>query len=95
MSDLKTISVEQFCILYEVPVSFIDSLVSYELIHTVQVGDVECLPEELIAKVERLMRLHYDLNINFEGLDVVNNLIGQINELNDEIYRLKNRLDLL
>ena len=93
MSTIKSIPIEQFCIHYEIPTSFINSLVEFELIDTVVINKKEHLPEHLISKVERLIRLHYDLNINVEGLDVITNLMSQISELNDELYELRNKLD--
>jgi len=40
-----------------------------------------------------LMRLHYELDVNFEGLDIINNLLNRIDELKQDISRLKNRLE--
>ena len=45
-----------------------------------------------LHKVEKMMRLHYDLQINLEGLDVISNLLSQLESHQNEIILLKNRL---
>ena len=43
-------------------------------------------------QVEKMIRLHYDLNINLEGVDVIYNLLNQVNSLKKEITDLQNKL---
>ncbi len=91
---MKTIAVKQFCTHYNIPISFIDSLTNYDLIKIIECENVKHIQLDDINNVEKLIRLHYDLNINFEGLDVINNLITQINNLQEEIITLKNKISL-
>ncbi len=93
MKELKTISVTQFCTHYEVPVSFIESLNNYELIHIIEIQNDKHIRLEEVNTLERYIRLHYHLNINFEGLDVIANLLNQIEELQNKINNLNNKLD--
>jgi len=90
---MKTITVQQFCIHYKVPDSFIESLSKYDLITIIKIEKMHHIPMEQISNIERLIRLHYDLKINFEGLDVINNLINQINKQQEEITFLSNKLE--
>lgn len=90
---MKTIAVEQFCVHYNIPASFIDSLGSFELIKIIRVENDNHLQVDEIRKVEKLMRLHYDLKVNFEALDVIENLTSQINSLQSEIHQLKNKIE--
>ena len=90
---MKTITVQQFCGHYKVPNSFIESLYEYELITIIKIEKAQHIPTKQISTIERLMRLHYDLKINFEGLDVINNLITQINQQQEEITLLSNKLE--
>ena len=39
-----------------------------------------------------MIRLHYDLNINLEGLDAVYNLLKRVENLQSEITSLHNKL---
>ena len=38
------------------------------------------------------MSLHYDLDINLEGIDAIYNLIKKIESLNEHILELRNKL---
>ena len=93
MGTLKTISVKQFCVHYKVPISFIETLSEYELIEIVNQNKILHIQEEQITTIEKLMRLHYDLDINFEGLDVITNLINQIKSLQNEVETLNNKIE--
>ena len=39
-----------------------------------------------------MMRLHYELDINFEGMDAIFNLLKKVESLNESIVELHNRL---
>ena len=39
------------------------------------------------------MRLHYDLDINIEGIDAIYNLLKQVEELQSQIITLRNKLN--
>lgn len=89
MKTAVKISINQFCKLYEVPNTFVTSLIEYKLIDPIEDGSELYIVENQLQHVERYMRLHYDLNINFEGLDVINNLLLKINKLEQELNKLK------
>ena len=93
MKEIKNISVTQFCTHYEVPVSFIENLNNYELIQITTIDNSAYIDLDQIRIIEKLIRLHYHLNINFEGLDVVVNLLDQIEHLQKEITDLNNKLE--
>lgn len=90
---MTTIAAQQFCIHYKIPLSFIESLSSFELIELIEVKNSKHLHINDIQRIEKMMRLHYDLNVNFEGLDIINRLTSQINSLQEELNELKNKID--
>jgi len=90
---MKSIPVKQICANYNISQSFIDELYKYDLIELIEVKSVWYISNLEIAQLERLMRMHFDLEINFEGLDVVNNLLRQIGDLQNELTILRNRID--
>ncbi|MEZ4805825.1 MAG: chaperone modulator CbpM [Bacteroidia bacterium] len=47
-----------------------------------------------MLNLEKILRLHRDLNVNIEALDVVLNLLNKIDELQLEVNQLNNRLRL-
>jgi hypothetical protein len=40
------------------------------------------------------MRMHYDLDINMEGIDVISHLLKRIHNLQDELRITQNKLRL-
>lgn len=92
MKTSKLISIQQFCTHYKVPVTFINELHEYELIELIVTENEHFLQLKQLDKVEKMMRLHYDLDINLEGLDVITNLLSQLETLQTENSILKNRL---
>lgn len=94
MTEYSIISIQEFCKQYDVPESFIEKLYEYELISFAEENSTRHIPSEQINNIEKLIRLHFDLNINFEGLDVILNLLNKIDALQEENRQLKNQLML-
>lgn len=94
MKTNELITIQTFCTYYKVPESFIDSLYEFELIEIVQEDDTKCVSLTQIKTIEKLMRLHFDLNINLEGIHVISNLLDQVETLQEQVNYLKNKLDL-
>ncbi len=94
MTEFSIISIQEFCKQYDVPESFIKKLYEYELISFTEENSTPHIPWEQINNIEKLIRLHFDLNINFEGLDVILNLLNKIDALQEENRQLKNQLML-
>jgi len=90
---MKTIAAKIFCTHYNIPISFIESLSEYELIELEKVDGSTYIQLEDIHRIEKMIRLHYELNVNFEGIDIINHLKAQIKSLEEEIIVLKNKID--
>jgi len=92
MENENIIAIQQFCIHYNIPISFINSLNEFELVEVITIQKNQYIHTRQIKDIEKLIRLHYELDINMEGLDVVYNLLKQVEFLQDEIMTLDNRL---
>jgi len=90
MDENTIISIQDFCSYYDVSVSFLNELSNFGLITVYEQDDVKHLKTDDLDLIEKLMRLHFDLNINFEGLDVILNLLNKISELQTELKFYKN-----
>lgn len=88
------ISTDEFCIHHNVEFSFIRNLEEFGLVEIVRVQQVQYIPENQLEKLERMLRLHKDLDINTEGIDTIGHLLEKIQNLQQEILNLKNRLRL-
>jgi hypothetical protein len=92
MENKNLIPAEQFCSLHSVEISFLSSLNTYGLLQITRMGDKEFINEDQLYKLERLARLHYELDVNLEGLDVINHLLERMQQMQAEISYLKDRL---
>ena len=84
----------EFCKNYEVDQSFVQSLEEYGLIELQQINDKQFIHKDRLLELERYIHLHYDLNINMEGLDAIHNLLEKINKMQFELNQLRMRLNI-
>lgn len=88
------ISTDQFCVHHNIEFSFIRNLCEFGLLETVTVEKTEFINEDQLEKLERMLRLHRELDINIEGIDTIDHLLDRMHSLQTEIITLKNRLRL-
>lgn len=88
------ISVNEFCRHHEIEVTFVQSLQENKLIELVVVRDEIFVHTNQLPRLEKMVRLYYDLDINLEGIEVINQLLQRIENMQQEIGTLKNRLNL-
>ena len=88
------IIVEEFCASHHLEISFIHSLKEHGMIETIFVDQALCIQAEELPRLEQIVRLHRDLDINLEGIEVINDLLQRIEEMQNEITHLKRRLNL-
>ncbi|MFO0322096.1 MAG: chaperone modulator CbpM [Bacteroidota bacterium] len=79
---------------HQIELSFIDRLKEYGLIEIIIQENNQYLNHDQLKDFEKMMRLHYELDINLEGIDVISNLLSQINKLEEELIKVKNKLRL-
>lgn len=92
MENAQLIAIETFCSSYNVAYSFVESLRRNGMIETVMVSETQFLHVPQLQKIERIIRLHHDLDINLEGIEAIHTLLGRIDAMEREITALKNRL---
>jgi hypothetical protein len=94
MQKDELILAEEFCNYYKVEYSFIDELEKFGLIEMTSVEAQHYIQQSQLLKLEQMIRLYYDLNINLEGIDAIAHLIERVKMMQNEITELKNRLKL-
>lgn len=92
MAQNEWILIETLCTHYEIEVSFVDSLYSLGLIEIHTVEKTRFLPLEKVADLEKMVRIHQDLDVNPEGIDVIFNLLRKVDDLKSELSETKNLL---
>jgi hypothetical protein len=94
MQEENLIPAKEFCLHNNIEISFIQSLEEYGLVEITTNPQGSFITINQLGEVEKFMHLHYDLNINFEGIDAVTNLLKKLQSMEDEMLRLKNKLRL-
>ena len=87
------IVLDEFCASHQLEISFIRSLEEHGLIETIIVNETLCVPGQELSKLEQIVRLHQELNINPEGIDAINILLKRVENMQNEISELRNRLN--
>ena len=93
MDQADMIVLDEFCTSHQVEVSFVRSLEEYGLVQTIIVNKTLCVPGDELARLEQIIRLHRELNINSEGIDAIMNLLQRIDIMQSEITELRNKLN--
>jgi chaperone modulatory protein CbpM len=92
MPDPEIIPVETFCSYYKVELTFLEMLESHGLISVSYRENQRFILKDDMAELEKFSRMYYELNINVEGIDALNNLLERIKMLQQETAILKARL---
>ena len=94
MKEEDLILAEEICVRYQVERQFITSLKDSGIIEIVTVQETEYIHCDHLAQFEKMRRLHEELEINMQGLEAINHLLGKLEHLQSENLKLKNRLGL-
>jgi len=94
MNKQDLILIETICFHYKVEISFIKDLENIGLITTETVENNKFIHQDKINDLEKMIRLHNELNVNIEGIDIVFNLLKKELKLKEELDALKSRLRL-
>jgi hypothetical protein len=94
MNEKPLISTQTLCYNYNIEISFVTALNTMGLIQIEIIEEKQFIHQDQINDLEKIIRLHNELNVNLEGIDVVFNLLEKERALRDELNALKNRLRL-
>jgi chaperone modulatory protein CbpM len=92
MENENLISITEFCHYHHVDTDFIQLLEQNGLIETTIVQQTVYVQTDDLGQLEKFVRLHQELNIPAENLDIVSHLLNRMENLQHEINQLKNRL---
>lgn len=86
MSD--RISREELVKLYDIEISFFDSLEEFGLLNPQKENEITYLLYEDLEAFEQFTNWHYDLEINLPGLEVIHGLLKKLEKLQTDNRRL-------
>ena len=94
MKSTTLINISEFCLHHNIETSFVISLEQTGLIEIRTIEDKGFIEADQLVQLEKIIRLFYDLDINLEGIETINHLLGKIISMQNEITSLKNQLSL-
>lgn len=94
MKTDEMIPAEEFCNHHNIQPSFINSLKDSGLIEMTIIQEKIFVPVSQLSQLEKLVRLYYEMDINVEGIETITYLLQRINDMQQQIVQLSNRLNL-
>ncbi len=94
MAREKYILVSHYCKNSHIEDAFIQRLHEFGLIAFEKKQEDLFIDEKDISEIEKMFRLHNDLGINFEGLDVIKEMLKRIKKMEREMDLLQKRIRL-
>lgn len=91
---MQRISRTECISIYKIEIHFFDALADAGLIAVIQEADEFYVEYEELTILERYVNLHYDLDINVAGLEVIARLLNDIKDLQQENKLLKQNIKL-
>ena len=84
----ERISREELVKIYNIEITFFDSLEEAGLLKTVTENEVKYLLYDELELFERFANWHYDLDVNLPGVEVIHHLLQKMEKLTAENRRL-------
>jgi MerR HTH family regulatory protein len=92
MTNEEMVAAHDFCISHNVEISFVHSLGDSGLIEIATIEETTFIHQDHLPELEKLIRLHYDMDINLEGIETIHHLLQQMRTMQNEMQLLRNRL---
>lgn len=92
MKKDNLIPIQDFCVHHHIEVNFIDSLAEIGVIQVVHLEQTQYFETDKLDRVEMLVRLHQELNIHTDDIDIIDSLVLKVATLQEELRAVKQRL---
>ncbi len=93
MATIKYITIEEFAGFHKITTQLIQDFADFGLIEIRQVEKKHCIFSEQIEHCERAIRLHRDLGVNKEGIEIILDMRSKQTLLQQELMRLRHQLN--
>src|SRR5262245_7674714 len=94
MANEELIAIHEFCASRNVEISFVQSLSESGLLETITIEETAFISGEQLPELDKLVRFHYDMDINLEGIETIYHLLKQMKTLQKELSEVRGRLNL-
>lgn len=92
MVNEEMIAARDFCTLHDVELSFLYSLSESGLVQITTIEENAFISIDQLPGLEKWVRLHYEMDINLEGIEAIHHLLEQMKVMQDELKLLRSRL---
>ncbi len=92
---MRYIAIEEFCSHHGVEVMLVREFADFGLIQLHQAEDGEFVPDEEISRLERMLRLSQELDVNLAGIEIIMHMREELKQLRREAATLRYRLQQL
>jgi chaperone modulatory protein CbpM len=89
---MKYIAVEEFCTHHGVEVMLVRAFADFGLVRLMVEENREFVPDEEVPRLERMLRLSQELEVNLEGIDIILHMREELKQLRREADHLRYRL---
>lgn len=93
MDVTNFIRIREFCSNYDIKESLIFELQEYEVIQLKVIEDEPHISEQELPVLEKMVRMHQELEINPQGLQAIYHLLEKVSGLQGEVTNLRRRLN--
>ncbi|MCB9201911.1 MAG: MerR family transcriptional regulator [Flavobacteriales bacterium] len=94
MESKELINIKSIILYHKVDEDFISQVESFQLIDIIIKDTDKYIHTKQLPVLERVIRLHYELKVNMEGIDVIGNMMDKMEDMKERIRKLECRLKL-
>jgi chaperone modulatory protein CbpM len=94
MKTKHLIAATDFCVYHKLEHTFITDLKEAGLVQITVVNETPYIPESELQKLEKIIRLHNELDINIAGIEAITHLLERLEDIQEEMRLLKNSLKI-
>src|SRR5215470_15159854 len=92
MERQDIVLVNDFCVYHSVSYSFITGLQEAGLVSFDVIDEQQYLHTEQLKDLESLVRMHTELDINLEGIEAIAHLLNRVNDMQQRMETMQQRL---
>ena len=92
MEKEKMIPASEFCHSHQIELTVLHSFRNYELVELSVIEEELFIPYKELPLLEKLLRMHVDLGINFEGIETILHLLERMKVMQQHAEALRNKL---
>ena len=94
MENEQFVAAQEFCGYHQIEYTFISSLNEAGLLQVTIINQTTMIPHHELPRLERMVRLHQDLDINLAGIEAISHLLDRMQTLQQDVRQLRSKLSI-